>query len=707
MKKLKNLSREQSIKTTQEVIAIIGNFIYDTYVPDSWELVEIEKFDDKFIFHWTSSTEQTKCPECGMISYSRTNTYKKRILQDLPISGMTVYHEIKSNRYYCNNPECKSKSFVEQFSGITIKDARLTDRLKDYVIRQGIESTSSGTAKSLFKLGIRVSRETVSRLIKNKGAQVIKQNLARTDVKALSIDDINLRKGNSSTACSVFLDAQTHRILAIVEGATSEIAKKVINQYPDSDIVSRDRGNAYAKAAKKLDKLQVADKFHLVKNIHTAVKDALSREMSHDLFLLKSNVDDQTKRVNSDNDTLEKDDLKSDDSRNSDVINNEIFSTDDIEKRIHLAGLNERQATKYRRTMAIIELAEDGLRTPEIAKRLSLKTIDVIHYRQDSSKTIDNVESKIDEYFTMLKKEKWEYHQKTIVKKAKPSSQSIVEPYKETVLRMFKEGKNHRNIYPVIIQEGFTGCANTVYQYLIKYAHENNIPYGCNSRIIPIEDRDNKNNVTRPPKNSIERVTRKSIYNYLLKTAAAKKEELKQSKEKATESESESDKMQDNNNKEKNSTPKNWANKSNYDDKTAKVIFNTEPKKRDSKKKLNENIFQRICNKITIIPHLLTFLIAFYEVLISLDVVLLDQFISKYKNDSNEVISTFASGLKRDYDAVKNSLLNPDISNGPIEGTNNKIKMIRRRGYGRIGIELLNALIVLPWYYKDIDKPAA
>jgi hypothetical protein len=149
MKKLKNLSREQSIKTTQEVIAIIGNFIYDTYVPDSWELVEIEKFDDKFIFHWTSSTEQTKCPECGMISYSRTNTYKKRILQDLPISGMTVYHEIKSNRYYCNNPECKSKSFVEQFSGITIKDARLTDRLKDYVIRQGIESTSSGTAKSL------------------------------------------------------------------------------------------------------------------------------------------------------------------------------------------------------------------------------------------------------------------------------------------------------------------------------------------------------------------------------------------------------------------------------------------------------------------------------------------------------------------------------------------------------------------------------
>jgi len=82
----------------------------------------------------------------------------------------------------------------------------------------------------------------------------------------------------------------------------------------------------------------------------------------------------------------------------------------------------------------------------------------------------------------------------------------------------------------------------------------------------------------------------------------------------------------------------------------------------------------------------------------------LDRFISKYENDSLEPVSAFASGLKKDYEAVKNSLLYPKISNGPIEGTNNKIKMIRKRGYGRAGIELLNALAVLPWYYKDIDE---
>lgn len=121
-------------------------------------------------------------------------------------------------------------------------------------------------------------------------------------------------------------------------------------------------------------------------------------------------------------------------------------------------------------------------------------------------------------------------------------------------------------------------------------------------------------------------------------------------------------------------------------------------------KKLNEGAFERLGKAYTLLPLLVTILVAFYEVMLSADVNKLDEFICKYQNDSIETIATFVSGLKKDYDAVKNSLLYPQISNGPIEGTNNKIKMIRRRGYGRAGIELINALAVLPWYYKDRDE---
>lgn len=119
---------------------------------------------------------------------------------------------------------------------------------------------------------------------------------------------------------------------------------------------------------------------------------------------------------------------------------------------------------------------------------------------------------------------------------------------------------------------------------------------------------------------------------------------------------------------------------------------------------MNNETFQRIGNTFDIIPRLLTFLVAFYEVMLSLSVEKLDQFIRKYESDSIEAVSVFVSGLKKDYDAVKNCLFYPNISNGPMEGTNNKIKMVRRRGYGRAKIELLNALMVIPWHYKDLDK---
>jgi hypothetical protein len=43
------------------------------------------------------------------------------------------------------------------------------------------------------------------------------------------------------------------------------------------------------------------------------------------------------------------------------------------------------------------------------------------------------------------------------------------------------------------------------------------------------------------------------------------------------------------------------------------------------------------------IPRLITFLVAFYEVLLSVDVKKLDAFIGNYQNDSIEAISIFAS----------------------------------------------------------------
>ena len=50
----------------------------------------------------------------------------------------------------------------------------------------------------------------------------------------------------------------------------------------------------------------------------------------------------------------------------------------------------------------------------------------------------------------------------------------------------------------------------------------------------------------------------------------------------------------------------------------------------------------------------------------------------------------FAAGLKKDFGVVRAGLTER-WSNGPVEGFVNKLKLIKRQGYGRAGFELLRA----------------
>ncbi|MDA8212381.1 MAG: transposase family protein [Clostridia bacterium] len=411
MEQYNSITAQTKKELAAGTIEIIGNFFYEFCMPNLWHLRNIKRSNNEFVFYWVSDTQQAVCPECKTVSQNRANTYLTRRIQDLPISGMTVYHEIKDNRYYCDTPECSSITFIEQFEEMAEKDARLSERLKDFIVRYAIEASSNASSKALIKIGIKVSRDTILRLIKKKGAAVVTQNLKRDDVKVLSVDDINLRKGNSSTACSVFIDGETHRVLVIVQGATEEIAQKVLKQFPSADIVSRDRGTAYASAATKCDKIQVADGFHLVQNIHKVVKDALYQEIPHDLFVREG--EGWIRMVNSASEESV-DTSVQDDGDCLVVMGPTTLAEDDLEKRIYLAELTDKQADKYKKTMKILELTESGLRTSEIAKRLSMTGQDVWNYRKNAPETIQNVENKIDEYYQYY--EQRQYRQKTIAK---------------------------------------------------------------------------------------------------------------------------------------------------------------------------------------------------------------------------------------------------------------------------------------------------
>ena len=67
--------------------------------------------------------------------------------------------------------------------------------------------------------------------------------------------------------------------------------------------------------------------------------------------------------------------------------------------------------------------------------------------------------------------------------------------------------------------------------------------------------------------------------------------------------------------------------------------------------------------------------------------------IEKYKLSEIQELSRFAEGLEKDIEAVENSVASP-LSNGFVEGTNNKLKMVKRTMYDRCSRQLLEAKLM-------------
>jgi hypothetical protein len=108
-----------------------------------------------------------------------------------------------------------------------------------------------------------------------------------------------------------------------------------------------------------------------------------------------------------------------------------------------------------------------------------------------------------------------------------------------------------------------------------------------------------------------------------------------------------------------------------------------------------KRLFEKTVAQYPVTMDLVHFLSDCYKVFDSGSIAELDSFISTYKDCDIAPLAQYAKGLLNDYEAVKNSLIYKEISNGPIEGVNARIKMKHRRGGGRAGIELINAYNVL------------
>jgi len=484
---------------------VTGFFLRFENVPDHLVLKNVIFDGNRFIAEWESVSAQSICPLCGKSSQQEHSQHLYcEMVQDVGINGIGLWHRIYRKKYICTNEHCLQKIFLEGFPGfVEQRYARMTVQLADIVMQAGINTSSRAAARILQAQGMEISRDTVIKVILRRGAKQIEENFydKADEVVNAGIDDINLRKGDSGTSCMVIVNLDTGKLLSIVCGTTGETARQVLSMFPNLKIVSRDRGSAMASAANELDKISVADRYHITANMHDAIERTLYEILPKSMYIP---VGDGWVCLSSD-------------SESGEIVVAEIpasLSEEDIRLRIRLAHLGPKAELTYRNTLRVLELTLQGKHTEEISGIMGIPVEEVRKLRSGMRETISDVEKKIDEFLAdphgSVKK------QKSVPRSAQHSSKSKVEPYRDTVLAMRKEGKSHWTIYEEISRLGFEGSHSTVDNYIIKLEREASI----DTEIM--EERSRTRDwfgaiPKRPERISVRIYSAKSVYKMVLK----------------------------------------------------------------------------------------------------------------------------------------------------------------------------------------------
>lgn len=119
-------------------------------------------------------------------------------------------------------------------------------------------------------MGIQTSRFTILRRIMALPTEPVEQ------VLELGRDDFSFRRGRKFG--TILVDLQSHMVIDLLPDRKAETAKVWMQTHPEIDLVSRDRGGDYAAGAREgaPQARQVADRFHLYKNLTEAVERALA-----------------------------------------------------------------------------------------------------------------------------------------------------------------------------------------------------------------------------------------------------------------------------------------------------------------------------------------------------------------------------------------------------------------------------------------------
>jgi transposase len=530
---------------------------------------EIDAENQQLTLSVSSTQTLALCPLC-FNSTTRIHSQYQRTLVDLPCVSFRMTLVIQVYKFFCDNPECIRRIFTERMAEVVSPWARKTARLVQKIQAIGLALGGAAGARLSHQFGALVCGSTILNHLKKLSLPEFKVP------RILGVDDFAFRKGHNYG--TILVDLEQNKPIALLPDRKAETLAEWLIQHPGVEVLSRDRSKAYRSGMTQgaPEAIQVADRFHLVKNVGETLEKVLG------------NYDAEMKAI-------EQQQRQALASTEMVVVTAKSTATANAKAQIQTNHQKRVQQQKE-----IKKLTEQKWSQDAIAKMLGVSTRTVQRYLglPDLSET------------------------------PSPSrllGQTSLDPYKKMLLEWWNADIKRPKVLMLLLkQKGYTGCERTLTRYLSSLREAQGLPP---TRVKPIKGLPQVIDPQSPPLTASQ-----AAYLILKRTENRDTEDLQ--------------------------------------------------------------LLTRLVSQHPNLAMAVDLADEFLQLLRQQKAELFDDWLMKAFSSSLKPFQAFAEGLFDDYSAVKASMM-LDVSNGPVEGLNNRLKMVKRQMYGRAGLELLSKRFIL------------